>query len=248
MATYAIGDVQGCFAELQRLLGKVGFDPVHDRVWLVGDLVNRGPRSLDVLRWVKGLGDRAVCVLGNHDLHLLARGYGVTHPKSRDTLGETLAAPDRKELFEWLRGLPLLYREDRWVMVHAGLLPSWTLDDAEGHARAAESALRSSDPRPFLASWPRPVKVLANIRTCRADGSMCADFKGAPADAPTGCTPWFAQPHARGDVTVIFGHWAALGFQRGDGYLALDSGCVWGEKLTCVRLEDGAVFQEDADR
>jgi bis(5'-nucleosyl)-tetraphosphatase (symmetrical) len=233
-------------APLERLLRQVAFDPARDRVWLVGDLVNRGPRSLAVLRWAMGLGDCLTCVLGNHDLHLLARSWEVAHQKSRDTLGEVLSAPDRRELLEWLRMRPLLHHEGPWVMVHAGLLPSWTVAEAEKHARDAESALRSSDPRPFLASWPRPVKVLANIRTCRADGTMCSEYKGGPDGAPPGCLPWFRHPHARGDATVIFGHWAALGFQRGDGYLALDSGCVWGEKLTAVRLEDGAVFQEPA--
>ncbi|HCF58978.1 MAG TPA: symmetrical bis(5'-nucleosyl)-tetraphosphatase, partial [Myxococcales bacterium] len=142
MATYAIGDIQGCFTELMRLVERIDFDPRDDRLWLVGDLVNRGPSSLEVLRWAKGLGERAVVVLGNHDLHLIARALGVAYASARDTLEPVLRAPDRDELVAWLRGRPLLHREGRYFMVHAGLLPQWSLEEASGLAREAEELLQ----------------------------------------------------------------------------------------------------------
>jgi bis(5'-nucleosyl)-tetraphosphatase (symmetrical) len=242
----AIGHNQGCHRPHARLLPRTAYDRPLDRLGLVGDLVNRGPHSLAVLRWARELGDRVVCVLGNHDMHLLARGWQVAHPKGKDTLGEVLAAPDRDELLDWLRRRPLLVREGDWVMVHGGLLPAWSIEEAERHARAAERALAGPDPRAFLAAWPKPIKVMLNMRTCRADGSMCSDHKGPPEQAPAGCLPWFSHPHARGAVTVVFGHWASLGYRRGAGYLALDTGCVWGGSLTAVRLDDGEAFHEPA--
>jgi bis(5'-nucleosyl)-tetraphosphatase (symmetrical) len=244
MATYAIGDVQGCNATLQRLVEKLGFDPARDRLRFVGDLVNRGPDNLGVLRYVKGLGDRAETVLGNHDLHLISRASGLSGAKELDTLGDVLGAKDRDELVEWLAHRPLLLQEEGRVLVHAGLLPSWTPEAAAGEARRLEKLLRDSKLRPKVLAkegFDPALKALTTIRTVKADGTLCK-FSGPPAEAPPGCTPWFADParQSRG-TTVLFGHWSALGFKRGSDYLALDSGCVWGQTLTAVRLEDGHV-------
>jgi bis(5'-nucleosyl)-tetraphosphatase (symmetrical) len=264
MATYAIGDIQGCFDSLRALLDRCGFDPRVDRVWLAGDLVNRGPRSLEVLRFAQSLGDRAVCVLGNHDLHLLARWADLSRSRSRDTLAEVLGAADADELLSWLRARPLLVREGDFAMVHAGLDPRWTLDEAEALAREVEEALRGEGWREVLAGdgaapvpWAPELEggerlrsiayVLTRIRTCRADGSPCTSFAGPPDEAPDGCFPWFDHPRGRPlGAKVVFGHWAALGYYDAPGFLGLDTGCVWGGSLTAVRLEDAAVFQQPA--
>lgn len=264
MATYAIGDIQGCFDTLQALLDRCGFDPRADRLWLAGDLVNRGPQSLEVLRWARDLDARVVCVLGNHDLHLLARWTGLSSPRGRDTLASIFEAPDAEELLSWLRERPFLHREGGFTMVHAGLDPRWTLAQARELASELEEALRGpswhevlrADPEPAAAWHPDLAEserrrgsatVMTRIRTCGEDGRLCAAFSGPPEDAPGGCHPWFAHPRRRARPdTLVFGHWAALGFRRAPGYLALDSGCVWGGALTAVRLEDGRVFQEPA--
>jgi bis(5'-nucleosyl)-tetraphosphatase (symmetrical) len=267
VTTYAIGDIQGCYSTLSRLLKRIDFDPECDRIWLVGDLVNRGKSSLEVLRWAKGLGSRLVTVLGNHDLHLLARAEGARARKPRDTLEEVLNAPDREELLDWLCRRPLLYREDPFILVHAGLLPSWSLDQAEDLAREVEEALGSSRKRDLLEivykkEGPPPwddrlkglerLRVIAQatttLRTATVEGRPCPDFSGSPELAPPGCIPWFDIPsRANRSATVIFGHWAALGLQIQPGVMALDTGCVWGGQLTAVRLEDGAVFQEPSE-
>lgn len=263
MPTYAVGDIQGCYATLMKLLDRIRFDPERDRLWLVGDLVNRGPRSLEVLRWGFRLGGRLTVVLGNHDFHLLRRAYGAARPKRQDTLDAVLGAPDRDELLDWLRTRALLYREGGYVLVHAGLLPQWTPAMAERLARELQNALAGPRVRSLLgklrgdspARWRDSlrgvtrlrvlVNALTRLRTCHADGRMCLDFSGMPDSAPPGCLPWFAQPRRRSRAaTVIFGHWAALGFRMAPGIIALDSGCVWGGTLTAVRLDDGAVFQE----
>jgi bis(5'-nucleosyl)-tetraphosphatase (symmetrical) len=264
MATYAIGDIQGCFDTLEALLERCTFDPRADTAWLAGDLVNRGPRSLDVLRWARGLGARAVCVLGNHDLHLLARWAGVGKAKRLDTLSAIFEAPDCDELLSWLRRRPLLHREGGYAMVHAGLDPRWTLDEAATLAAEVEAALRGDAWADVLALERAPAPawspdlagadrlravtaVMTRVRTLTDEGRLCSSFSGPPEEAPGGCHPWFAHPRARPrDETVVFGHWAALGYQRGPGYVALDSGCVWGGPLTAVRLDDGAAFQQPA--
>lgn len=264
MATYALGDVHGCFDTLQALLARIRFDRERDRLWLVGDLVNRGPDSLAVLRWAHGLGDRATVVLGNHDLHLLARAWGLAAAKPRDTLDEVLAAPDAGELLAWLRGRPLLARQGETVMVHAGLLPQWSLAEAEALARETSAALRGEGGRPLLASlrdgdgWPAwsddlaagerrrlALAVFTRLRTLTADGRLDDDFGGPPQEAPDGHRPWFEIPGRKNaGARVLFGHWAALGFHLAPGLAGLDSSCAWGGHLTALRLDDGAVFQE----
>ncbi|MBN1773821.1 MAG: symmetrical bis(5'-nucleosyl)-tetraphosphatase [Deltaproteobacteria bacterium] len=263
MTTWAIGDIQGCHATLQRLLARIGFDARSDRLWLVGDLVNRGPGSLDVLRWAKELGDRAVVVLGNHDLHLLARGLGAAPAKPTDTLDEALAAPDRDTLLDWLRERPLLHRDGELALVHAGLLPEWTLDDAETQARDVERALRGPEapellgrprrhaPRRWVAGLddlPRrqlAMLALTRLRTLTLHGEPELEFSGPPDGAPDGRVPWFLMPGRRSAAaTVVFGHWAALGLRLEPHYAALDSGCVWGGSLTALRLDDRTVVQQ----
>ncbi|MDR1647881.1 MAG: symmetrical bis(5'-nucleosyl)-tetraphosphatase [Zoogloeaceae bacterium] len=264
MATYAIGDLQGCYDALRRLLDRCAFDPAADRLWLVGDLVNRGPKSLAVLRFVRGLGDAATAVLGNHDLYLLMMAAGVKRRASDDTLIQVLEAPDRSELLRWLVSLPLFHVEKKHVLVHAGLLPQWTVPQAQALADEVRAVLtgKNSDKlllnllgdRPDrwddgLEGWPR-LRVIINaftrMRFCTEDGRMAMHAKGPPESAPSGTMPWFAWPQRMSrSHTIVCGHWSALGFYRGEGLIALDSGYVWGGKLTAVRIEDGEVFQID---
>lgn len=265
MATYAIGDVHGCFKTLQKLLRKIQFERRRDRLWLVGDLVNRGPRSLDVLRWGAEQGDRLVAVLGNHDLHLLARSAGVAPPRRRDSLEEVLGAPDRDDLIGWLRTRPLLHREGGFILVHAGLFPEWTPRQATELARETEAALRDGGAPGLLAGIDRKsderwdealadghraraaLAAFARLRTLQPDGRMCGSFSGPPDEAPDGCRPWFDVPERRSrGETVIFGHWAALGLWLHDGVAGLDTGCAWGRELTALRLDDGQLFQQKA--
>ena len=261
MARYAIGDVQGCFASLQRLLQLVDWQPGRDELWLVGDLVNRGPRSLDVLRWVRDHDSQVRVVLGNHDLHFLARVAGAAHEKKRDTLDELLAAKDRDRLVEWLRRRPLAHVEDSCILVHAGLHPQWTAQDARDRAAELERELAGPSWRPFLAQtkgspprwdprlgggdrWRAILAYLVRVRTLRPDGRVEPDFDGHPSQAPEGCVPWFKFPGLAWTThTAVFGHWAALGLDIGPRHVALDTGCVWGKTLTAMRLDDRSVFQ-----
>lgn len=259
MATYAIGDVHGCHATLERLLERLSLDETRDSLWLVGDLVNRGPRSLEVLRWARSLSarfdGRFATVLGNHDLHLLAVSRGWTRTRKNDAFRDILAAADGPELIEWLAGRPLVHRQGETLLVHAGLLPEWSAADAEGWARLLEGELRHSDrARRLLAradrgadvtdpAW-RALAALTRLRALKGNGEMC-DFAGPPEELPEECLPWFERPDRRTrGHTVISGHWAAMGLRLEEGLLALDSGAAWGGPLTAVRLEDRAVFQE----
>lgn len=262
MAIYAIGDIQGCLTPLRLLLDKVDFSPVRDRLLFVGDLVNRGPESLEVLRFVKSLGERAVTVLGNHDLHLVmvAEGYGKKHKE--DTLDAILAAPDSDELLAWLRAQPLLHVEDGYAVVHAGLLPQWSVAQAQINAREVSQALTAPNYREFLRhlygsepnawrddleGWDRLrviVNAMTRMRFCTPEGSMEFRHKGPPASAPPGHLPWFAVPgRASTTHTLIVGHWSALGLRLEEKLLALDTGCLWGGTMTAVRLQDRHVFQ-----
>lgn len=270
MATYAIGDIQGCHSELVRLLDYLGFSNTRDRLWLVGDLVNRGPDSLAALRFVKGLGERATTVLGNHDLHLIMQSEGYGKRSSEDTLGPVLDAPDRGELMAWLRAQPLFHLEDEYAMVHAGLLPQWNVAQAASLSDEVSTALRAPDYRDFLAhmwgsepvawrddlaGWDRlrvVVNAMTRMRFCTPDGAMefrAPGAKGPPDRGPAGCLPWFEAPNRRSaDHQVICGHWSALGFRQEKNLLALDSGCLWGGRLTAVRLEDRRVYQLPCSR
>lgn len=259
-ATYAIGDIQGCCDEFEALLAQLHFDRARDRLWLTGDLVNRGPRSLDVLRLVKSLGSAAITVLGNHDLHLLAAALTPGEQlKPQDTLGEIFEAPDRDELLTWLRSLPLLHHDATlgYTMIHAGLPPQWDLATARSCAAELEQALRDDarclelfthmygdKPKRWSADLRGVERLrfitncLTRLRFCRDDGTLELKFKGKVESAPAGVFPWFRVPKRRSrDLRIVCGHWSALGYHDGDGVLSIDTGCVWGEKLCAVRLD-----------
>jgi len=262
LATYAVGDIQGCGTEFRQLLELIPFDPVADKLWLVGDLVNRGPDSLGVLRQVKSLGDAAITVLGNHDLHLLAIAEGAVKLHRSDTLNDILQAPDRDELLAWLRAQRLLHVEGDWVLVHAGLSPQWSVAKAQELAHEAEAALRGKHYREFLTHmygnqpnhWDedltgyKRLRVITNtftrMRICTAHGEMEFKFKGEVRDIPQGYLPWFEAPgRASADAVVVCGHWSALGLKVTPNVIALDTGCLWGGPLTAIRLEDRKLFQ-----
>jgi bis(5'-nucleosyl)-tetraphosphatase (symmetrical) len=260
VAVWAIGDVQGCYDELCALLERIVFDAGRDRLWFVGDLVNRGPQSLEVLRFVRGLGDRAVAVLGNHDLHLLAAAAGTRRPNPKDTFDEILAAPDRDALVDWLRRRPLLHADDELgvVMIHAGLAPQWNSARARACAAEVEAVLRADDYREFLAAMygDRPdrwsddlrgidrlrfsLNCFTRLRLCDRDGRLHLREKGSPWNRSNGLVPWFAAPgRASAGADLVFGHWSMLGRyeDRANGVYALDSGCIWGGALTALRLD-----------
>lgn len=258
MATFAIGDVQGCADELRSLLASVKFDRLRDRLWFVGDLVNRGPRSLETLQFVRTLGDCATVVLGNHDFHLLCLAEGLAKRRADDTLDEILAAPDAGDLLHWLRHRPLLHVAQGYAMVHAGLLPQWSISRAQALAREVEEALRGPRQRDFLqhlygseprrwrddlSGWDRlrvVVNAMARLRFCNGEGDMDLSAKGSRA--PAGYLPWFElRPHGEGPI--ICGHWSALGLKLTEKLIALDTGCVWGGSLSALRLEDRRLFQ-----
>jgi bis(5'-nucleosyl)-tetraphosphatase (symmetrical) len=260
MSTYAIGDIQGCFEPLQRLLDKLAFNPAHDRLWLAGDLINRGPSSLQTLRYLHSLGPAVTAVLGNHDLHFLAVAQGYKRPSSSDTLTELLNAPDRQALMTWLRHRPLLHTDPvlGYTMVHAGIPPIWTLAQANTYAREVEAVLQSEHSNRFLANmygnqpdqwhpeltgvarWRLITNYLTRMRFCSAQGQLELDNKSA--NSPSGdFLPWFAHPHhACRHERIVFGHWAALeGKACASNVTALDTGCVWGGTLTALTLETG---------
>ena len=259
MATYAIGDVQGCFGSLTALLDALQFDSTRDRLWFTGDLVNRGPRSLETLRFVRDLGERAVTVLGNHDLHLLGVACAGRRLKRGDTLSDVLEAPDRDELISWLRRQPLLHRDaERGIsMVHAGLPPQWTLGAAQAYAATVESALRGADIKLLLRqmsdngcdAWSQSLpcteqagyilNCLTRMRYCDARGRMDLKEKGPPGSQREPYLPWFTVPgRLHASETLVFGHWASLGPCNEPGVHALDTGCVWGGPLTALCLEN----------
>lgn len=246
MSTWAIGDVQGCGASLDALLAQL---PATDTLWFCGDLVNRGPSSLAVLRRIRALGARAVAVLGNHDLYLLARAGG-RGAKRHDTLDPVLAAPDAAELIDWLRRRPLLHREGGHVMVHAGFDPAWTLAEAEQRARAAEARLQGPDgldwamPPKRAARQRATLAGLTRVRMVDAEGRLDERYKGPPHLAPAGLVPWWTQSPIPTTHRVVIGHWAALGLYQSPEVLAVDTGCVWDAALTAVCLEDGRVIRQ----
>jgi bis(5'-nucleosyl)-tetraphosphatase (symmetrical) len=264
MATWAIGDIHGCWLTLQRLLEKIEWNAARDELWLVGDLVNRGPSSLEVLRWAVDHDDKVTAVLGNHDLYLLARACGITPGKKSDTLDQILEAPDREDLLEWLRNRPLMHQFGRFVLVHAGLAPEWNIELAHGYVDAIRVDCRRDDShsllteihtnrkKPWHVDLPREDQLAAaavamtRIRMVGPDGCAVLDYTGPPGLAPDSCQSWFVSSAVlRQGYNVIFGHWAMLGLYRTRGVICLDSGCVYGGRLTALRLDDGQVVQQD---
>lgn len=260
MSRFAIGDVQGCHDELRALLGRLRFSPDRDRLWFVGDLVNRGPKSLETLRFVKSLGEAAIVVLGNHDLHLLAVACSSRRPHRNDTLDAVLAAPDRAALLDWLAARPLAHFDAAAgdLLVHGGVLPQWSTADVLRLAGEVQEAL-AREPRALLDhmygnqpdTWderlagPERLRVITNVltrmRACTAEGRIDLEAKGAPATIRPPLYPWFEIPQrATRDVRVVFGHWSTLGFRAQPGVLALDTGCVWGGALSAVDLDAGS--------
>jgi bis(5'-nucleosyl)-tetraphosphatase (symmetrical) len=257
---FAIGDIQGCHDELRALVAQLGFKPDRDQLWFTGDLVNRGPKSLEVLRYVRALGDNAICVLGNHDLHLLAVAFGTKRKsslKSGDTLADILAAKDRDTLLDWLLALPLVHFDAGYgdLLVHAGLIPQWNAGTAVQLAHEVESALLTDarnlfdnmygdEPNKWSESLQPAdrlrfaINVFTRLRICTAEGRVELKMKGPGRDVRLPWRPWFEHENRRSrDVRVIFGHWSARGLVRSNGAVGLDTGCVWGGSLTALDLD-----------
>jgi len=266
MATYAIGDIQGCFEPLQTLLKKIDFNPSQDQLWLAGDMINRGPNSLETLREIVRLDQQYQCiqaVLGNHDLHFLAIAQGHKKPSRHDTLNALLQAPDRLQLIQWLRKCPLMHSAHNFHMVHAGIPPQWSIAEAQSFAREVESVLQSTQYDNFLAAmygnqpdlWQdklqgnERLRIITNyftrMRFCDPQGKLEFESKNSPQHAPAGTAPWFSHPQRKAHQDkIIIGHWAAL---KGDNLgikniYPLDTGCVWDGALTAMRLEDEKLF------
>jgi len=258
MTLYAIGDIQGCSSAFDALLERLAFEPGRDRLWLVGDLVNRGPDSLGVLRKVIALGDAVTCVFGNHDLHLLAVVAGARPIGSNDTFQGVLDARDAADLIDWLRRRPLLHHDAqaRRVLVHAGIPPRWDMAQAQVHAQEVEALLRGDRWRDMLramygnepATWTADldqqsrcrytINALTRMRYCDREGRLDLEHSGPPGSQPQGLMPWFDVPNRRARNThVIFGHWASLGLTLRADITALDSGCVWGGSLTAAAID-----------
>lgn len=262
MALYMIGDVQGCDGALQQLLDEISFSPSRDTIYLLGDLVNRGPDSAGVLRRLMAYGHAAQCILGNHDLHLLAVAHGVRKPGRKDTLNSLLDAPDRPALLDWLRQQPLAiqlqHQGSEYLMVHAGVLPAWSATKTIALANEVATVLHSPDLPAFLhqmygntpAGWHDTlrgvdrlrviVNALTRLRFCTPQGEMEFSVTDGPAAAPAGYMPWFEVPGRQtADVRVAFGHWSTLGWLNRSDVLSLDTGCVWGGSLSALKLGDG---------
>ena len=265
MATWAIGDVHGCWLTLERLLDSIRWDPDRDSLWCVGDLVNRGPSSLDVLRWAYENRGRVAVVLGNHDLHLLARDLGVAKARKEDTLDDILEAPDRAELLAWLRSRPLMQRFGPYVMVHAGLAPDWNIELTTALADAVAVSVEGPDGDDAIrqlyanrkATWTPDLRgdeqlaaataIFTRMRMVDSEGRAQLDFAGPPGVAPDGWKPWYTKSAVRSQgYRLLFGHWAQFGFYRAHDAVCLDSGCVYGGRLTALCLNDGQVVQEAA--
>jgi bis(5'-nucleosyl)-tetraphosphatase (symmetrical) len=267
MATYAIGDIQGCSHAFQALLRKLNFDIEQDKLWLVGDLINRGEGSLEVLRWCYAHQENIRIVLGNHDLHAVAVAHDVRPHHRSDTLQPLFNAIDGKSLLDWLRTQPLMIAEGDYVMVHAGLLPQWTIANALTYAKEVERALQSNDYMDFLNHmygnqpnvWDDRLvgfdrlrlitNALTRMRVCTVQGELDLDFKGELNDIPENYYPWFeVTSRQSAGAEIICGHWSALGLYRENGIHALDTGCLWGGQLTAMCLETKAITQVDFDK
>ncbi len=255
---YLIGDLQGCCDALDRLLKKIDFSPSRDTVVVLGDLVNRGPQSLATLRLLRSLEGSVECLLGNHDLHLLAVAHGLRRPGAQDTLQRILDAPDRDDWLGWLRRRRLALHQDGWLLVHAGVPPQWDVATTLALAAEVEAHLRSDDLHEFLAvmygnepsRWDAAltghdrlrfaVNALTRMRYVDAEGRIDMSHSGPPESAPPGLVPWFEAPgRASRGTPIAFGHWSALGLMNRPDLLALDTGCVWGRELTAVRVDGG---------
>ena len=256
MAIYAIGDIQGCYNELRRLLDLIKFDPAQDQLWLAGDLVNRGPHSLETLRFIKGLDAAAVSVLGNHDLHLIATVSSLNKAGKKDTLGPILRAADCDELIDWLRHQPLFHFNDDFCMLHAGLPPQWDFEQTKRMAKELEQVMRGRHYQQFFRSmygnkpalWQDDlskteklrfaVNCFTRLRYCTVDGELDFHFKGPPGSQAANLLPWFAVPGRKSqDMRIIFGHWSTLGFYAEYNVYSIDTGCLWGGQLTALKLE-----------
>lgn len=257
MAIYAIGDIQGCYEPLLRLLDVIQFDKNNDQLWFAGDLVNRGPESLAVLRFVKSLDNAAITVLGNHDLHLLAAACAPASTNTKETLKQILKAPDRDELIAWLRHRPLFYYANNFCLVHAGIPPQWDFQQTCNMAKLAEQALQSSGyanvlqamygnkPNLWsndLSGMPRLrfiINSFTRMRYCDHEGRLDFDHNGPPGSQPKHLMPWFKAPgRLSAGMRIVFGHWSALGYYEGDNCYAIDTGCLWGGQLTAIRLDE----------
>jgi bis(5'-nucleosyl)-tetraphosphatase (symmetrical) len=258
VAVYAIGDIQGCFDELQALLELVHFDPADDRLWFAGDLVNRGPKSLETLRFVRELGNSAITVLGNHDLHLISHAYGLPLNNDDHTLDPILQAADRDTLIDWLCRQPLLHHDEAlgFTMIHAGLPPQWDLRQAQQCAHEVEEVLRSDALGEFIKHmygnkpnrWSDRlsgddrlrfiINCFTRLRYCDADGKLGLKHNGPPGTQPARLLPWFEHAHrASRDMNIIFGHWSTLGPRNDPGIYPTDSACLWGGELTALRID-----------
>jgi bis(5'-nucleosyl)-tetraphosphatase (symmetrical) len=261
LATYAIGDIQGCYDELKQLLDEIGFNADRDKLWFTGDLVNRGPKSLETLRFIRSLGENAISVLGNHDLHLMATFFEHERPGKKDTFHDIMNAADREELMQWLRELPLMHddKDTGLVMVHAGLHPEWSIEKAQGLAREVESVLQSDKHIAFykhmygdkpsmwsdgLEGWSRLryiTNIFTRLRYCTPAGKIALGCKREPGTQPAGFHPWFSIEHrASRDTPILFGHWSTLVLSENIDYqnvYPLDTGCLWGGRLTALRID-----------
>ncbi|MCY9851513.1 symmetrical bis(5'-nucleosyl)-tetraphosphatase [Vibrio mediterranei] len=266
MANYIVGDIQGCLDELELLLSKSHFDKQKDTLWIAGDLVARGPKSLETLRFVKAMGEAAKVCLGNHDLHLLAVSLGAHKAKPKDKTLPILEALDKTDLLDWLRHQPLLLEHDEFVVCHAGISPQWTLEQARVNAREVEQQLQSDDWQALIHNmysndpdfwqsgltgferWRYIINAYTRMRFCYPDGRLDMACKLPPSDVnPLEYVPWFQlKNRVPLNKTVIFGHWAALGGYISEQVIGLDTGCVWGGSLTMIRWEDKAVFEQPA--
>ena len=255
MAIYAIGDIQGCYNQLRHLLDVIKFDPANDQLWLAGDLVNRGPHSLETLRFVKTLGESAITVLGNHDLHLIATVVSLGKTSKKDTLGPILRATDCDELIDWLRKQRIFYHNDQFCMLHAGLPPQWDFAQTQVMAKEVEAVIGGEDYQRFFHSmygnkptfWqedlPRneqlrfAVNCFTRLRYCTLDGELDFHQKGPLGSQPSHLVPWFSVPWRKNrDMRIIFGHWSTLGYYAGDNVFSIDTGCLWGGQLTALKL------------
>jgi len=264
MAIYAIGDIQGCYTQLQQLLDKLNFDSATDKLWFAGDIVNRGPDSLNTLRFIKSLGTNAITVLGNHDLHLLAVANGRGKQGRKDTIKEILEAPDREELLEWLISKPLIHYDKDFdaCLVHAGIYPYWTIQQSIDYAHEVEDLLQSEKHHEYfhhmygdkppkwsdhLTGWDR-LRFITNaftrMRYCKTDGHLALKDKSAPGTQSEGMIPWFQHPQRNtGDTAIIFGHWSTLQGTEIENLYPLDTGCLWGGQLTALRIDDRKLNQ-----